>query len=106
MLKEERKNLIRKIDKFINENEEVLMAVTYRFWDDESECFNDFNEGQFLSCFSRFLRKRTLSKEEWEKITIAYREICRNEESIVPHEFVNEILKELREIHFSSQKLV
>lgn len=102
MLTEERKNLIRSIDKFRKTNEATLAESTHRFWDEECECYIDQNEAQFMFYFSRCLRKRTLS-EEWDKIKNTYREICRNEESIVPREFLNEILNELREIYFSSQ---
>lgn len=103
MLTEERKNLIRNLDKFGKVNETELMATTHRFYDEKSECYVDYNEAQFLFYFSRCLRKRTLSEEEWNKIKFTYRELCRNEESIVPREFLNEILRELRDIHFSSQ---
>ena len=103
MITETRKNLIRKIDKFIKENEESLIVTSHRFWDDESECFNIFNEGQFLSYFSKCLRKRTLSKEEWDKVKIAYKEISRTK-SIISQEFLNEIMRELREIYFSSRQ--
>lgn len=102
MLTEKRKSLIKKVDKFKKGNEDALMVSTHRFWDEECECYVDWNEETFLSCFSRFLRKRTLSEEEWGKVKSAYREICKNEESIIPHNFLNEILGELREIYFSS----
>ena len=99
MITETRKNLIRTLEKFGKENKNALMASTHRFWDDECECYNDFNEEQFLSYFSRCLRKRTLSEEEWKKVKMAYKEISRNEESVVSQEFLNEIMNNLREIY-------
>ena len=104
MLKEERKNLIRNLDKFVQENKSNLATLTYRSYDTESETYTSWSDAHFLSYFSRCLRKRTLSEEMWAKIKFAYREISRNEGSIVPQDFLNKIIDECREIYFSSRQ--
>ena len=89
-LTENAKELVRKWNQFIRDNEATLLSEKYTLQDDK------WSAMQFVVFFKKTLSHRGLTDFQWQKFVEAYKSLHFNNNSVVPQELLKATLEELR----------